>query len=103
LHMMGVDIPMEDGDHKVEKEFLVMNKQGIHARVAAQIVDMVRRFNAEVWLVKGERRASAKDILEVLTLACGYGSKVRVAAEGPEAQEAVEALSTLFRKRFGEA
>ncbi|MEJ5299837.1 MAG: HPr family phosphocarrier protein [Thermodesulforhabdaceae bacterium] len=93
---------MDDGNHKVEKEFLVMNRQGIHARVAAQIVDLVQRFNAEVWLAKGSRRASAKNILDVLTLACGYGSKVLVTAEGPDAQEAVEALGVLFRKRFGE-
>lgn len=93
---------MDNGDHKVEKEFLVMNRQGIHARVAAQIVDLAQRFKADVWIIKGNRKVSAKSILDLLTLACGYGTKVVVAAEGCDARAAIEALGALFKKRFGE-
>ncbi|MGC8719666.1 MAG: HPr family phosphocarrier protein [Thermodesulforhabdaceae bacterium] len=93
---------MDNGGNRVEKEFLVTNKQGIHARVAAQIVDVAQKFNCEIWISKGNRKVSAKSILDVLTLACGYGSKVLVIAEGPEAKTAVDALGTLFKKRFGE-
>lgn len=94
---------MDNCDNKVEKEFLVMNRQGIHARVAAQIVDVAQKFNCDIWISRGSRRVSAKSILDVLTLACGYGSKVVVVAEGPEARSAMDALGTLFKKRFGEA
>ncbi|MCX7822569.1 MAG: HPr family phosphocarrier protein [Syntrophobacterales bacterium] len=94
---------MDNGDQKVEKEFLVTNRQGIHARVAAQIADLAQRFKSDVWITKGNRRVSAKSILDLLTLACGYGSKVIVSAEGCDAKAAVDALGSLFKKRFGES
>ncbi len=94
---------MGQGNNQAIREFLVMNKQGIHARVAAQIVDLAQRFAANIWISKGNIRVSAKSILDLLTLACGHGSRVLVVAEGPDAEAAVEALGTLFKKRFGEA
>ncbi len=93
---------MAEGNFKIEKEFFVPNRQGIHARVAAQIVDVTRKFASEVWISKGGEKVSAKSILDILTLACGYGTKILISIEGPDAKEVLEAIETLFRKKFGE-
>lgn len=93
---------MDNGDHRVEREFLVTNRQGIHARVAAQIAHIAQQYESNIWIIKGNRRVDAKSILDLLTLACGYGSRIVVSAEGSDAKAAVEALGGLFKRRFGE-
>jgi phosphocarrier protein HPr len=86
----------------LEQEFIVANKLGIHARVAAQIVKVASQFESEVWIAKGDSKVSGKSILDVMTLVCPLGSKVQISATGPDAAEAVNALAVLFQTKFGE-
>ncbi len=87
----------------LKRDFVVANEKGIHARVAAQIVAVTQRFESDIWLKKGDSLVSGKSILDILSLACHKGAWVQVVADGPDAEEAIEALGELFRKRFGEA
>lgn len=87
---------------KLEQEFTVANKLGIHARVAAQIVKVASQFEAEVWISRCETRVNGKSILDLMTLVCPHGSKVRVCASGPDAGQAMSALAALFQTKFGE-
>lgn len=86
----------------VEREFLVANERGIHARVAAKIVEVAGRFRSEVWLQKGNVRVNGRSILDILSLACGRGTRVKIEVMGPDEEEAVEALGELFQKKFSE-
>ncbi len=86
----------------LEKEFIVANKLGIHARVAAQIVKVASQYQSEIWILKGGNRVNGKSILDLLTLVCPHGSKVHVSACGPDAPDALNALATLFQTKFGE-
>ena len=86
----------------LEQEFIVANKLGIHARVAAQIVKVASQFESDIWIAKGDNRVSGKSILDVMTLVCPHGSKVQISANGPDASEAVNALAVLFQTKFGE-
>lgn len=86
----------------LEQEFIVANKLGIHARVAAQIVKVATQFESEIWIAKGGNRVSGKSILDVMTLVCPLGSRVQISASGPDASEAVNALAVLFQTKFGE-
>jgi len=86
----------------LEQEFIVANKLGIHARVAAQIVKAATLFESEIWIAKGGNRVSGKSILDVMTLVCPLGSRVQISASGPDASEAVNALAVLFQTKFGE-
>ncbi|HAA02922.1 MAG TPA: HPr family phosphocarrier protein [Syntrophobacteraceae bacterium] len=86
----------------LNQEFIVANKKGLHARAAAQIVQMAVKFDADVWIVKDGVRVNGKSILDVLTLASAYGSTVVVHAEGREADAVMAALAGLFRTKFGE-
>jgi len=89
----------------LEQEFIVSNKLGIHARVAAQIVKVANQFESEIWISKigNNNKVNGKSILDIMTLVCPHGSKVEVQTEGPDAPAAMAALASLFQTKFGEA
>lgn len=87
----------------LEQEFVVSNKLGIHARVAAQIVKVANQYQSEIWISKSGNKVNGKSILDILTLVCPHGSKVSVVVSGPDASEALNALGALFRTKFGES
>jgi phosphocarrier protein len=95
-------IQSDEESPAIMQEFIVANRLGIHARVAAQIVKVACRFESEISIAKSELAANAKSILDVLSLLCPYGTKVFVTARGPDAEQALNALAALFQTKFGE-
>lgn len=86
----------------VEKSVRITNKYGLHARPAMQFVEIATRFASDVRLVRGDKSADAKSIMEVLMLAAESGTDLLIKAEGEDADEAVEALSGLVATKFDE-
>jgi phosphocarrier protein len=84
------------------RTFEITNRLGIHARVAAKIVETANHFQAEIFLEKDGVKASGKSILDILTLCCPQGSRLTVHAEGADAGEAIEAFARLVQAKFGE-
>jgi len=89
----------------LEQEFIVSNKMGIHARVAAQIVKVASQFESEIWISKSgnNNKVNGKSILDILTLVCPHGSKIHIYANGPDAHQALAAMAGLFQTKFGES
>lgn len=83
-------------------EVQIVNKYGLHARPAAELVKLANRFAAEVWIRKDEVEVSGKSIMGVMMLAAECGSSVHVRARGEDAPAAVDALVQLIQNRFGE-
>jgi phosphocarrier protein HPr len=83
-------------------EVTVVNKYGLHARPAAELVKLANRFTADVWVRKDDVEVSGKSIMGVMMLAAECGSAVHVRASGDDAQAAVEAVVQLIQNRFGE-
>lgn len=81
----------------------IPNRLGLHARPAAEFVKLAGRFEAEVYLRKGDLEVNGKSIMGVLMLAAEQGSELRIRSEGVDAQEAVEALADLIKRGFDEA
>ena len=81
---------------------LISNKLGLHARASAKLTKLAGSFPCEVWISKGERRVNAKRIMGVLMLAAGIGSEVVLETDGPQEQEAMDALLALMADKFGE-
>lgn len=86
----------------LEQDFIVANRLGIHARVAAQIVKTASRFDSEILISKCGVTVNAKSILDLMTLVCPHGSRVHVSARGHDASEAISSLASLFQTKFGE-
>jgi len=86
----------------IRAEATIVNKLGLHARPSAKITQLAGKFAAEVWMSKGPRRINAKSIMGVMMLAAARGSTVVIEADGPDAQDAIDALSGLIASGFGE-
>src|SRR5213594_3892399 len=85
------------------KDFLVINKLGIHARPAALFVKTANRFSCEIFVEKDGEKVNGKSIMGLMMLAAGPGSKVTVHAQGHDALQALAELEGLFKQKFDEA
>ena len=83
-------------------EASIVNKLGLHARAAAKLTHLAGTFQSEIWISRSGRRVNAKSIMGVMMLAAGKGSKVKLQAEGGDADAALNALAALIADRFGE-
>ncbi len=84
----------------VTKELTVINDSGIHARPAALIVETATKFQCNVIFIKDGMRANAKSIMNIMLLAAEPGAVIRVETEGPDENEALEAIESLFNSKF---
>jgi phosphocarrier protein len=88
--------------NKLTKEFLVINKLGLHARPAALFVRLANRFTCHIYVEKDGERVNGKSIMGLMMLAAGPGSKVRIEAEGEDAAKALLELEMLVKRKFDE-
>ncbi len=80
----------------------ISNIRGLHARASAKFVKCAENFDADITVSRKGEQVSATSIMGLLMLAAGPGSRIGVTATGPEAAEALNALSALVDERFGE-
>jgi phosphocarrier protein HPr len=95
---LGPSVPAD----AISRELLIINKRGLHARASAKFVQMVEKYNAEVWVTRGSETVGGTSIMGLMMLAAGPGTTVTVSAKGPEAQAAVDALAGLIADKFNE-
>lgn len=75
---------------------------GLHARPASIFVQTAKRFTSNITVRNGDRRANAKSMVQVLTLAAKQGSEITIQAEGEDSEQALEALKALIDANFHE-
>jgi phosphocarrier protein HPr len=86
----------------IEKEVLIRNKLGLHARAAVKFVNLANRYGAAVKVIKDNTEIDGKSILGILTLAATQGSSVLLRVSGKEEEEAMAALTALIKNKFKE-
>jgi phosphocarrier protein HPr len=86
----------------IEREAKIVNQEGLHARPAAKIVRLASSFNSDIELLKDGLAVNGKSIMGVMMLAAECGSSIMVRADGPDAEQAVEAITQLVAGGFGE-
>ena len=86
----------------LEKEIVVSNKLGLHARASAKLVQLVQSFKSTVWLISKGREVNAQSIMGVMMLAAGIGTSLTVRADGPDESDALTAVIDLFERKFDE-
>ncbi len=74
----------------------VANTLGLHARLAAQIVQVASRFKCSLSLAFNGHTANARNLLAVMLLAASVGSTIMIEANGPDEAEAIDALASLI-------
>lgn len=91
-----------DKNHMLKKDFLIINKLGLHARASALFVKTASRFAAEVSLVKEGIEVNGKSIMGIMMLAASKGTTVSLLVEGADEAEALQAIGDLITTGFGE-
>ena len=83
----------------IERQIAIGHRMGLHARAAAKLVQLTRRYKSEIVLLRTDlagggnsREADARSILAILLLAAGHGSTVAVRASGADEAEAVDCI-----------
>lgn len=87
----------------VSQDVEIINRLGLHARAAAQLVKLTTQFQSTVFIKKGGQSANAKTIMDVLMLAGTLGTQITVEATGEDELEALEATVGLIAARFHES
>ena len=84
------------------REFLIVNKRGLHARASAKFVQMVERFDAQITVSRDGTTVNGTSIMGLMMLAASPGCTIEVAADGAQASEALDALQDLVANRIVE-
>jgi phosphocarrier protein len=86
----------------IEQKFKIVNRLGLHARAAAQLVQTASRFGSDVLVEKEDLEVNGKSIMGILMLAAPIGSTIRVSVNGDDETDAMKALAELINDGFGE-
>lgn len=85
-----------------ERDVQIVNKLGIHARPAAEIVKTAGKFKSNITIIRDDLEVNGKSIMGVMMLAAGLGTEITVETSGEREQEAMDALLALIADKFGE-
>jgi phosphocarrier protein HPr len=86
-----------------ERTVTIANRNGLHARPAAEIVKIAAKFQSDILLVRDDLVVNGKSIMGVMMLAAEFGSELLLRADGPDETEAVGAIAKLIESKFGES
>ena len=85
-----------------ERSVQILNKNGLHARPAAEIVKAAARFKSDITIVRDDLEVNGKSIMGVMMLAAECGATITLRASGPDDEAAVGAIADLIAAKFGE-
>jgi phosphocarrier protein HPr len=87
---------------EIHREVVIVNRQGLHARPVMQFVDTASRFAAEVKVQRDDTVVDGKSPMEMMLLEATKGTRLKLAARGQDAAQALDALAALIERGFGE-
>lgn len=90
------------GQKAVSEAILVPNTTGLHARPAAVLANLSKRFKSRILIQRGDDQANAKSVVSIMGLEVGHGDKVVLLAEGPDADAAIAALAPELASGLGD-
>jgi phosphocarrier protein len=90
------------GKRSMHRQFVVINKLGIHARPAALFVKTANRFGCSVMVEKDGEEVNGKSIMGLMMLAAGPGSSLTVSCEGDDCDKALDEIEALIKRKFDE-
>jgi len=86
----------------IERKLVLKNKLGLHARPAARLVEIAARYDADIFLKKGELEVNGKSIMGILMLAAERGTEITVRSEGRDEEDMTQAVTDLLEGKFDE-
>ncbi|HIJ87242.1 MAG TPA: HPr family phosphocarrier protein [Desulfuromonadales bacterium] len=86
----------------LQKDFMIINKLGLHARASALFVKTASRFSSDVKLSREDVEVNGKSIMGIMMLAAAKGSSVCLTVTGVDEVDAFQAIGALIDNGFGE-
>lgn len=86
----------------IERTMTIINNLGLHARAAAKFVTIASEFDATIQVSRNDRTVNGKSIMGIMMLAAAKNTEIIVAAEGEDAQQALDTIESLITDFFGE-
>ncbi len=86
----------------ISRNIEIINKLGLHARAAAQLVQLASSFSSHIEIEKDKQRVNGKSIMGVMMLAAGKGSEITLHVDGEDEEDSVIKLEELINNRFNE-
>jgi phosphocarrier protein HPr len=86
----------------MQKDIVIINKLGLHARASAKLTQLASSFKCEVMLSRNNRRVNAKSIMGVMMLAAAKGAAITIETKGEDEEAAMDAIVALINDYFGE-
>ena len=90
------------GKHAGRREFVVINKLGIHARPAAMFVKIANRYGCSIMVEKDGEEVNGKSIMGLMMLAAGPGTRLIVTCDGADSEGALDEIEALIKRKFDE-
>ena len=87
----------------VSQDILIINRLGLHARAAAQLVRLANQYPCDIFLAKDGQVKNAKSVMDVLMLGATKDTTLKVSADGEKEEEALVAIAALFGAYFNES
>jgi phosphocarrier protein HPr len=91
------------GKQTAQRELVVINKLGIHARPAALFVKLANRFTCNILVEKDGEQVNGKSIMGLMMLAAGPGTKLVISCEGEDCHQALDEIEALVQRKFDES
>jgi phosphoenolpyruvate-protein phosphotransferase len=90
------------GEPIISEALLISNTAGLHARPAAVLANLARKYASDIWVQRGDGRANAKSLTSLMNMDIRYNDKVNLVAQGSDAQDAINSLVPLILSGLGE-
>lgn len=86
----------------VSRDVVVHNQVGLHSKPATFFIQKANEYKSTIWVERQERRVNAKSLLGVLSLGVLKGTEIKIIADGPDEEDALEGVCTLVSSNFYE-
>jgi len=86
----------------LEREIMITNKLGLHARASAKLVQLLQNYKSNAFLIYRGREINAKSIMGVMMLAAGVGNTITLRTDGDDEEAAMNEMAALFERKFDE-
>lgn len=84
------------------KEIILSNPKGIHLRPATMIVETAKKYQSSIELELEGNPADASDIMQVISLGAAQGASIKVSVDGPDEEDAMQAMENIFAINFND-
>lgn len=99
---LKMDMPADNPASTQTCSLTIRNNRGLHARASAKFVQCADAFDAEIFVLREGQRVDATSIMGLMMLAASRGATIQIEATGPQASDAIAALTDLVENGFGE-